>query len=292
MAKIKMTKSTGRVVAIVAVALALVMVIGGLAALGSRDTKTIGASAFSVGGLDETGKPNFSETSIYTKEAFECEGLRIVPDFEADLSYDVFYYDANGNLLAKKTGLVESFEQDYPLADTCRIVIHPNVPDDVKKGEFKIHFWEVYGYANQLTIIVDKDQVVYTSSPNLYDEEMTVSGTFEASDVKTIVENASLKTSSLISIDDKYDLYRVYIKTTGLSSGVSCNVAFADDDGQAIYVDDEAEVAEGIAYTFNADDMVSDTWYSVILEVPKTATHIRVSAPNDAEVRVYGITEK
>ena len=291
MAKFRVTKSTSRVISIVAVALALVMVVGVLAALAGRDTKTIGASAFTVGGLDASGKPNFSETSIYTKDAFSCEGLRIVPDFEAELTYDVYYYDSNGNLLDKRMGLTNSFEQDYPQADTCRVVINPAVPADVRKGDFKIHFWEVYSYASQLTITVARDQVVYTSSPNLYDEALSVSGTFEATNVETIVASTSMKTSALISVDEKYDYYRVYIRNSGLTEAVPSYVTFSDEDGVAIYVNSDGEVSEGITHTFNGDAMLNDTWYSVILEVPKTAEHIRVSAPNDAEVRVYGIIE-
>ena len=71
--------------------LTIVGAIAGISALfREKDTNEqpkveISASAFSVGGLSSDGKYIETDGSIYTKDAFECQGLTITPDFETML---------------------------------------------------------------------------------------------------------------------------------------------------------------------------------------------------------------
>ena len=96
----------------------VVILLGTVAAIRSctkDETKTISASAFSRGGLDENGEYVETNASLYTPEAIACRGLKIVPDFDAQFTYDVYYYDYQDNFVDKKLGFKKSYDEDYPL---------------------------------------------------------------------------------------------------------------------------------------------------------------------------------
>ena len=95
-------KFTNKTKNILKSALCVVLVVAtvlGAASLFSRkdDLKEI-HPAFSIGGLTELGKYAEQDNTIYTKEAFECEDLRIEVDFEKTITYRVFFYADNGEL--------------------------------------------------------------------------------------------------------------------------------------------------------------------------------------------------
>lgn len=275
----------------------VVLVLGAIstlfAGIMSNDRKRISTLGFKVGDLDETGAFVESDTAIYTKDAFSCEGLRIEPAFESNLTYDVYYYDVNGKLLDSKLGLVDIFEEDYPMADKARVVIHPAKPADVKASEWAIRFWEVEGYADDLKITVNKKQVDYETSKDLYVEGD--SGTFVVGADNKIESkvDASMKSSAVIEIGDKsYTYYRIYVRNNDANAPAAV-VAFAEADGVAFAYNEKGKLEEGIlAYTFNADTMLKDTWYSVLVEAPADATMLRVAAASGADVRIYGVSEK
>ncbi len=146
----------------------LVSCTAGLATMVGKDTKTISPTVFKVGGLDERGMYVNTNTSIYTPDLIECQGLSIEPDFEAKGEYQVFYYDHN-KLFMGSTGAIFAEDGVYPLdidtqfsfASYCRIMITPDVPVDEngkQEKEFKIRFWEVLNYAKDYTITVNKKQ--------------------------------------------------------------------------------------------------------------------------------------
>jgi hypothetical protein len=137
----------------------------GIAALGKKETKTIGAGAFKVGGVNENGIYEKSTVSIYTEDMFECQGLVIEPEFEASGTYRVFYYDSNKNFIGA-TEVMNAADSIYTkgnsfiLAKYARIMITPDAVDEDGKADkdFKIRFYEVYGYASDFTITVNKKQ--------------------------------------------------------------------------------------------------------------------------------------
>ena len=88
------------------VGLLLLGVVGGgivgilkLTDTGKLDTKTISSTKFSVGGLDSNGKYMNTNTSIYTKEAFECQGLEVSLDFDNEIEYQIYFYDQNNDFV-------------------------------------------------------------------------------------------------------------------------------------------------------------------------------------------------
>lgn len=120
--------------------------------LDEQTTRTIHPS-YGVGGLTEDGKYLETESSIYTKEAFECQGLNVKMAFANTASYRIYFYDGDNNFIGATEILEENFdEKNVPyFAEFARIVITPDEDE-------KISLLEVSGYANQLTISVNKEQ--------------------------------------------------------------------------------------------------------------------------------------
>ena len=120
----------------------LLGVAAGITAFVKNDTKTISSLTFKRGDLDENGDYIASETAIYTKDAFECIGLRVEPDFEFKGTYDVCYYDCDERIIEKISGLSGIYDEDYPRAEIARVVIHPELEEDQEK----ISFYQVNMY--------------------------------------------------------------------------------------------------------------------------------------------------
>ncbi|MBE6535623.1 MAG: hypothetical protein E7593_05930 [Ruminococcaceae bacterium] len=141
--------------------------IAGIASIANKDTKTISATHFKRGAIDSNGFYIESDTSIYTKDLIECQGLEIAPDFESTGTYQVFYYSPDKSFIGA-TEVLECHNnvlytkgKTFTLAKYCRIMITPDVPKDDYGNtieDYKIKFYEVAGIANNFTITVDKKQ--------------------------------------------------------------------------------------------------------------------------------------
>ncbi len=125
------------------------------------DTKTI-KPRWSLGDLDDEGSYIDSKASLYTTNAFECAGLDIKVNFDADITYDVIFYDGDGELLttvdesdeeisAALLGLTGHFTSTSIPEDAvyCRVVIHP-------ENDSNITFFERAKYSRMITIEVAK----------------------------------------------------------------------------------------------------------------------------------------
>ncbi len=156
--KTKKTKRTSTL--IVSVLLIVGIIAGAVAALsscGGRDEDgliTIHPS-FEVGGLTETGHYKETETSIYTKERFECEGLKIALDFDAKLTYRVYFFDELDNCTASTDELSLGDEVVVPEgAEYARIVITPAWDDDVTDEDKELGFLDCMKYSGKITVKV------------------------------------------------------------------------------------------------------------------------------------------
>lgn len=135
--------------------------VGGVATLLSGDTKTI-HPMFTVGGINaDDGTYLETSESIYTKDMFECEGLEIIPDFEANVTYQVFFYDENGDYTESTEMLTVTDKLVVPEdAHYARIVITPDwetINADVEDPVSEVKWYQVLKYANQLTITVARE---------------------------------------------------------------------------------------------------------------------------------------
>ncbi len=119
---------------------------------------------FSVGSLSTVGKYVDSEGSIYTKEAFECQGLKITLDFEDTISYKIFFYEDNGDFISSTELLEDSSTPTLPSGAThARIQIVPDweALDITNAKEQVINWYEVSKYTKQMEIKVNKEQGEY-----------------------------------------------------------------------------------------------------------------------------------
>jgi hypothetical protein len=132
----------------------------GISAILKDDTKTVGVTVFTDGGVDEkTGKFEECEDAICTEDFIECAGLKVTPDFDSSIQYQIFWYNMD-KIYFEHTKLTdEPFSDSVPeCAKYCRIMIVPGDSEETEDG--KIQFWEVYKIANKVKIEVSKDQSV------------------------------------------------------------------------------------------------------------------------------------
>lgn len=270
--------------------IAAVLVIGasiaacaGLAVISKNDTQKIRASAFSRGDLDDKGIYVESDKSIYTKEAFGCIGLRVEPDFESKVTYDVYYYDYDERLIEARKGFSGVYDEDYPLAQYARIVIHPEIPADVSEKDFKINFWEESKYAKQLTITVDKKQnYLYENSVNLYIEEnVQTDTTFNTSSSDTTVElkeGIGVKTTEKINVTGEYEYYDIYVRRT-VQSDIFLVGVVSDMDNKIL-----------VKEAYDLAGLKAGEWCRITLEVPEYEGDMYLISrmPSDAECYIFG----
>lgn len=282
----KNKKNWKKILSVALICLVSLIVFGVFAGSYIQDTTTIKNSAFRCGDLDENGKYIASEQSIYTKEAFGCKGLRVEPDFEAGLTYDVYYYDATGKLVESKKALTDIYDEDYPLAMTCRIVIHPEIPADVDAKEYKIGTFDVYKIAKNVKITVNKDQnYLYSNSINVYDATKVQDGytfdSYEKGVSLNLVEAENVKVSNEIKIDSECTKYDIFVKCDEKSNLKIVAVAL---DAENVVLSNSSvslnTVAEGdwCKLTIDLDEIKGDV----------KAETIVISMPVNADCYVFG----
>ena len=155
---------------IVIIVLVLALVGGGIVGIvkladsDKLDNKTISTLAFSVGGLDGAGKYKNTDQSIYTKNAFECQGLNCSLAFDNEISYQIYFYDQNNEFVHTTGKLTGAFVKDSVpfFAKYARIVITPNEDNKVSR-------LEVNKYAKQLKVTVYREQGFKNYTENLFD---------------------------------------------------------------------------------------------------------------------------
>ncbi len=151
---------------IVSVALVVVTVVGIGALIGhfvsnkADDNGRVEINpSYEVGGLTSYGKYKETKESIYTKEAFKCDGLNIEPQFDSTITYQVFFYDNLGNFVSSTSSMEGYYTDEIPTGSSyARIVITPKWDKDTKDDDRKINIFQVSKYAKQLTIKVNAEQ--------------------------------------------------------------------------------------------------------------------------------------
>lgn len=143
-------------VAIVALSLGSIAI---LANVFTKDNST--KLDFSLGALNDTGVYTESDKSIYTKNAFEFDTIKVTRDFESNAQYQLFYYDEFDNFVSsseKKSGSSEFTAPEG--ARFARIVITPVFSPDVDKEDQVVKSYQVSKYASEFTFeitVIDSD---------------------------------------------------------------------------------------------------------------------------------------
>ena len=203
------------------------------------DQKTISSMKFSVGGLDSNGKYMNTNASIYTKEAFECQGLNVNLSFDNEVEYQIYFYDQNNDFVHTTGKLSGAFVKDSVpfFAKYARIVVTPKNDDVVSKIE-------VLSYAKQLTVKVNREQGFKNYTENLFSIAKTGVGIDYATGqesaemdnsanfvVTNYVDVSSYKDALVFKTDKTeflntalflYDANKVWVKSVNISSVATC----------------------------------------------------------------------
>ena len=113
----------------------------------------IGAEAYKIAALDDSGEETESDKSIVTRDAFTTDGLKIELADDAAVSYELYFYDADGEFVSKTGALTADYDGSTvpETAATGKVVITPTEDEDGK-----VTLTEVFGYASALTITVNR----------------------------------------------------------------------------------------------------------------------------------------
>ena len=136
------------------VALALIAAVAALFVKLDRQTTTttIGGEAYSIGTIDETGEYAEGDTAIYLRNGITTDGLKCELADDAQIKYQLFFYDADGAFLEASEELTSDWNGSAPEgAESVKIMITPTEDEDGK-----VSLIEVLGYADQLTVTVNK----------------------------------------------------------------------------------------------------------------------------------------
>lgn len=115
-------------------------------------TTTIGGEAYSIGTIDETGEYAEGDTAIYLRNRITTDGLKCELADDAQIKYQLFFYDADGAFLEASEELTSDWNGSVPEgAESVKIMITPTEDEDGK-----VSLIEVLGYADQLTVTVNK----------------------------------------------------------------------------------------------------------------------------------------
>ena len=113
----------------------------------------IGAEAYTIATLDDSGEQTDGDTSIVTRNAVTTDGLKVAIAHDATVTYALYFYDADGEFVSKTADLSADFDGSAipENAETAKIVITPTADEDGK-----VDLTEVLGYAGQVTVTVNK----------------------------------------------------------------------------------------------------------------------------------------
>lgn len=161
----KISKKLKKVLSVALAAFVLLGAIGLIASIATNDSKNIGSYDFEIGALSASdGQFIENKTAVYTKNAIECQGLEIKPDFDSDVTYQIFWYNEDEVFFGcteKTSKPYTIFKGPIPeLAKYCRIVIFPSQLDEDgrKIKDFKVSIFDVGEIVNNLDITVSKTQ--------------------------------------------------------------------------------------------------------------------------------------
>ena len=273
-------KSILKVVVFAALA---ILLIGGISSCFGDDTDKVSMFEFERGELDKNGEHVESKRAVYTKTAFECQGLECSPDFDGHISYDVYYYDVNGNFIDSVTGITGNYTYDHPFATHARVVIHPDISDDESEDDYEIPFYKVYTIANKLDISVSvKQNSKYNKSGNLVDSTKYTSATFVSENIGDTLDFVTPSLQKVTGkIAAKYSKYDIYVKHSGITPPeYTVTILVANADNTIIAKDSE-----------DLTNAEASQWVKMTIEVPDDyvgASYLLARVHADSECFIFG----
>ena len=240
------------------------------------DKKDISSLAFSIGGLDGTGAYMDTNTSIYTKEAFECQGLNVTLDFDNMVEYEIYFYDQNNDFVHTTGTRTNAFvDTEMPFfAKYARVVVTPT-EDDV------VSALEVNKYAKQINICVNREQGFKNYTDDLYKVEFTGKTLDSTGAVVDSADNPNLVVSSYIDVRSYDEILMFRVSTT---SSELTNLAFYCYTANKTYISNIA-IGRNAVKEFTTSNGYK--YYQMNLEsFPDTTAFIRV-ANSPVPLKIY-----
>ena len=113
----------------------------------------IGAEAYTIAALDDSGEQTDGDTSIVTRNAVTTNGLKVEIADDADVTYTIYFYGSEDEFISKTDALSADFDGSAipENAETAKIVITPTADENGK-----VDLTEVIGYAGQVTVTVNR----------------------------------------------------------------------------------------------------------------------------------------
>ena len=241
-----------------------------------NDLKTISPS-FEVGNLGADGKFVDDKSTLYTKDAFKCDGLQIKLDFDNQINYQIFYYDDLDNFIESTDVLSEAYSGG--LHDSyARLVITPTDDEDDK-----ISWTERLSYPKQMEIKVSKTQT--SKYFNVLNKRLRL--TDKLSDLRFVYgdianrsngyefiesDNTSVTSMDFLSVKGGSKLTCSYVPSKG--SCVVFAFEFKDVNGDIKFLD-KIQTNSSHTLTFNND---ADYVVFVFVLTGETDAHEPISA--------------
>ncbi|MFQ6752528.1 MAG: hypothetical protein ACLRFL_03090 [Clostridia bacterium] len=128
----KRTK-TGKIALIVVGILVAIMIIGLCVRMGSSQTyTTLSATDYEVGALDTAGAFKKNAGSFVSKDFYDVDGLSVKVEEDAELSYQLYFYDAEENFISATNQFAVTYNGTIPEdAELFKVVINPTNDDDI-----------------------------------------------------------------------------------------------------------------------------------------------------------------
>lgn len=173
--------------------------------------RSLSATKYRIGGLDSNGNYMNTDKSIYTKDAFDCQGLNCTLDFDNVISYQVYFYDQNNEFVHTTGRLTGAFVQDSVpfFAKYARIVIIPN-------DDNKVSLTEVAKYAKQLKVEMYREQGFKNYTENLLTKK-TYSSSLSDTDGSVIESTETWWVSEFINVADYKEVLIFKLDKTAFS---------------------------------------------------------------------------
>ncbi len=207
---------------ILAVLLGIGVITAGVFIFRPKDTKRIYPN-YHVGSIDSSGKHVESDDSIYS-DLFNCQGLKIEPNFSSNVKFSVYFYrfdESFVNSVENQCEIYEFFDND--IIKYARIVITPNLNGE-SKAEHKIRFWQIFGIANSVKVMVNSKQVDIENLAEVEEE-----GSWDNSTDYTWLKLAPIDVSNIKTLafvcESGVDNVFTSVKYKSSSSGTSTNLS-------------------------------------------------------------------
>ena len=115
--------------------------------MGSSQTyTTLSATNYEVGALDETGAFKKNAGSFVSTGFYDVDGLSVKVEEDAELSYQLYFYDAEENFISATNNFGVTYNGIIPEnAELFKIVITPTNDDDIST-------FDIINYSSDVTV--------------------------------------------------------------------------------------------------------------------------------------------